>query len=117
MPANNGCESYKVKTDGPESHRNSSKPPNFFGSLFADARVSRKGTRRFQIFDHRAEIDRLGIERLVFCDLGAIQYLEPIALEHFLAAPAFESDDLTADAFFTGTVEITQIRAHQRTRG
>src|SRR5262249_1509774 len=65
----------------------------------------------------RAEIDRLGIERFIFCDLRPIQNLEAIALEHLFAAPALEGDDLAADAFFSGAVQITQIRAHQRARG
>src|SRR6266404_1904897 len=82
-------------------------------ALFADARVSGKWSGRLQILDDSAEIDRLGIERFIFCDLRPIQNLEAVALEHFFAAPAFERDDLAANAFFTGAIEIAQVRAHQ----
>src|SRR5439155_1991002 len=85
-------------------------------ALFADARVSGKRAGRLQILNDRAEIDRLGIECLVFCDLRPIQNPEPIAFEHFFAAPAFERDDLTAHAFFAGAIQITQIRTHERAR-
>src|SRR6266487_1757656 len=82
--------------------------------LFADAGVSGKRSGRFQIFDHGAEIDRLGIERLVFCNLRAIQHLESVALEHLFATPALERDDLPVNAFLSGAIQITQIRAHER---
>src|SRR6266436_648198 len=85
-------------------------------ALFADARVSGKRAGRLQIFDHRAEIDRLGIERFVFCDLGPIQHFEPVALEHFFSTAAFECNDLAVNAFFAGAIQITEIRAHERTR-
>src|SRR5262249_22157261 len=101
---------YNVKTDGPESHLTFCTPGRFLEvilRLFADTRVGGKRSGRFQILDDGAEIDRLGIERFIFCDLGPIQNLEAIALEHFLTAPALEGDDLAANAFFTGAVKIT----------
>ena len=122
MPAKEKLQGYKrynVKTEEPESHCNFSAFPALvpfwknLSDLFADTRVSGKRSGRLQIFDHRAEIDRLRIECFVFCDLRPIQNLEPVALEHFLSAPAFKCDDLTVNAFFAGPVEITQIRAHQ----
>src|SRR5437762_4699605 len=82
--------------------------------LFADAGISGKRSRRFQILDDGAEIDRLGIERLVFCDLRAIQHLEAVAFEHFFATSALEGDDLAVNTFFAGAIQITQIRAHER---
>src|SRR5207248_4469181 len=79
-------------------------------------RVGRQRFSRFQILDHCAQINRLGIKCLVLRDLGAIQDLESIALEHFFAAPAFERDDLSVNTFLTRAVKITQIRAHERAR-
>ncbi len=84
--------------------------------LFADARIRGKRAGRFQIFDDGAEIDRLGIERFVFCDLRPIQNLEAVTFEHFFAAPAFKGDDLAADTFFAGAIQIAQIRAHECAR-
>src|SRR5207248_11546226 len=82
--------------------------------LGTSARGNRERLGRFQVLDHRAEINRFGIERFVFCDLGPVHDAETVTLEHFFAAPAFEGDDLAIDAFFAAPVEITQIRAHQR---
>src|SRR5206468_5959657 len=85
-------------------------------ALFLGARICGKRVRSFEIFDDRAEIYRFGIKRLVLGDLRAIQNFETVTFEHFFAAPAFERDDLAANAFFTGTIEVAEIRAHQRTR-
>src|SRR5213082_159020 len=79
-------------------------------------RVGRQRFSRFQILDHCAQINRLGIKCLVLLDLGAIQNLEAIALEHLFAAPAFERDDLSVNTFLTRAVKITQICAHERAR-
>src|SRR5439155_7044565 len=85
-------------------------------ALFADARVSGKWAGRLQILNDRAEIDRLRIECLVFCDLRSIQNLEAVTFEHLFAAPALERNDLAAHAFFAGAIQITQISAHERAR-
>src|SRR5207302_743110 len=45
---------------------------------------------------------------------GAVQNFETVALEHLFAAPAFKRHDLPVNTFFAATIEITQIRAHQR---
>src|SRR5438445_7272504 len=71
---------------------------------------------RFQILDNRAEVDGLWIKSLIFGDFGAIQNFETVALEHLFAAPAFKRHDLPVNTFFAATIEITQIRAHQRAR-
>src|SRR5260370_5161036 len=84
--------------------------------LLADARIRGERFRRLQILDDGAEIQRFGIKGLVLCDLGAIQNLESITLEHFFAAPAFERDDLSVNTFLTRAVKITQICAHQSAR-
>src|SRR5260370_14040146 len=84
--------------------------------LLADARIRGERFRRLQILDDGAEIHRFGIKGLVLCDLGAIQNLESITLEHFFAAPAFERDDLSVNTFLTRAVKITQICAHQSAR-
>src|SRR4029450_7757006 len=70
--------------------------------------------RRFQILDHSAQVDRLGIKCLVLRDLRSVQYFEPIAFEHFLSAPALKGHDLTVNTLFAGAVEVTQVRAHER---
>src|SRR5213594_789275 len=91
-------ESYKVKTEAAESHRNfctcSSDFLVKFVQLLAHTRICLERFGRLQIFDHCAEIDRLGIEGFIFCNLRPIQHLEPVPLEHFLSAPAFECNDL-----------------------
>src|SRR5206468_2738546 len=87
-----------------------------WGLLFADARICGERFRRLQILNYSAQINRLGIEGFVLRDLGAIQNLESIALEHFFPAPAFERDDLSVNTFLTRAVKITQIRAHERAR-
>src|SRR5437867_11727454 len=69
---------------------------------------------RFQILDNRAEVDGLWIKSLIFRDFGAVQNFETVALEHLFAAPAFKRHDLPVNTFFAATIEITQIRAHQR---
>src|SRR5438128_976073 len=111
---------FKVKTEAAESHRNFCTCPSdvLVGlvRLLAHTRICRERFGRLQIFDHGAEIDRLGIERLIFCNLRPIQHLEPIALEHLFATPALERDDLAVDAFLSGAIQITQIRAHERAR-
>src|SRR5437867_10967931 len=80
--------------------------------------MRRDGKRfgRLQGFDHGAEINRFGINCSVFRDLRSIQHFESVALEHFLSASAFECNDLTVNAFFTGAIEITQISAHEGAR-
>src|SRR5579885_2740921 len=78
---------------------------------------TQRAARQFQILNHRAEIDRLGVNGLVFGDLGPVEDLESVAFEKFLAATAFESNDLAANAFLAAAVEITQIRAHQGAGG
>jgi len=40
--------------------------------LFADARISGERFGRFQVLNHGAEIDRLGIKGLVLCDFRSI---------------------------------------------
>lgn len=68
-------KSYNVKMESSESHLTFctlGRLLELILGLFADARVSGKGSGRFQIFDDRAEIDRLRIERFVFCDLRPI---------------------------------------------
>src|SRR5260370_26234678 len=80
--------------------------------LFADTRIRGERFRRFQILDYGAEVHRFGIKGFVLCDLGAIQNLESIALEHFFPPPAFERDDLSVNTFLTRAVKITQICAH-----
>src|ERR1700686_4705630 len=83
----------------------------------ARARVGRKRPRRFEIFDDRAQVNRFGIKRFVLRDLGPIQNLESVALEHLFAAPAFEGDDLAINALLAAAIKITEIRAHQRSCG
>src|SRR6266705_1494941 len=112
-------KSYNVKRESSESHLTFCTPGRLLEvilRLFADARVGGKRPRCFQILDDSAEIDRLGIERFIFCDLRPVQNLEPVTFEHLFAAPAFKCDDLAANAFFAGAIEVTQIRAHQRAR-
>src|SRR5262249_36779381 len=58
-----------------------------------------------------------GIIGLVFRDLSPVQDTEPVTLEHFFPPPALEGDDLSVNIFFATTIEITQIRTHQSTRG
>src|SRR5882762_4556262 len=48
----------------------------------ARARVGRKRPRRFEVLDDRAQVNRFGIKRFVLRDLGPIQNLESVALEH-----------------------------------
>src|SRR6266849_1306320 len=79
--------------------------------LRANGRVGRKRVACFEIFYNSAEINRLGIKRLVFGDLRAIQHSESVTLEHLFPASAFESDDLSVNALLAAAVEITQIRA------
>src|SRR5437016_8672696 len=81
------------------------------------ARGDSEWLSRFQILDHRAEINRLWIKSFILGDLGAVQNFEAIALEHFFAAPAFKRHDLPVNTLLAATIEITQIRAHQRARG
>src|SRR5438128_12093363 len=111
---------FKVKTEAAESHRNFCTCPSdvLVGlvRLLAHTRICRERFGRLQIFDHCAEIDRLGIEGFIFCDLRPIQHLEPVPLEHFLPAPTFEGDDLAVNAFLARAIQITQIRAHERAR-
>ena len=45
--------------------------------LFAETRISGERLGRLQILDHGAEINRFGIERLVFRDLGRFRTLKP----------------------------------------
>src|SRR6266481_8149725 len=80
----------------------------------ARARVGRKRPRRFEIFDDRAQVNRFGIKRFVLRDLGPIQNLESVALEHLFAAPAFKGDDLAINALLAAAIKITKIRAHER---
>src|SRR6202040_2640782 len=80
------------------------------------ARSHAQWLSRFQIFDHGAEVNGLRIKPFVFGDLRAVQDFETITLEHFFAAPAFEGHDLSVNAFFAATIEITQICTHERTR-
>src|SRR5262245_4556694 len=85
-------------------------------SLLAGARIGGEWVGGFEIFDDGAEVDGFGIERFVFGDLCPIQNPKAVAFEHFFAAPALEGDDLAANPFFAGAIEVTQIRAHQRAR-
>src|SRR5207237_5000851 len=73
----------------------------------ARARVGRKRPRRFEIFDDRAQVNRFGIKRFVLRDLGPIQNLESVALEHLFAAPAFKGDDLAINALLAAAIKIT----------
>src|SRR4030095_10894098 len=84
--------------------------------LTLQVRTRREGERlrRFQILDHSAEVDRLGIKCLVLRDLRSVQYFEPVTFEHFLSAPALKGDDLAVNTFFPGAVEVAQVRAHER---
>src|SRR5882724_670508 len=75
-----------------------------FLQLLADTRVSGKRPCSFQVLNYGAEINRLRVKRFVLCDLGPIQDLEPVALEHFLSAPALECDDLAVNTFFARTI-------------
>src|SRR6267143_7194725 len=79
----------------------------------ARARVGRKRPRRFEIFDDRAQVNRFGIKRFVLRDLGPIQNIESVALEHLFATPAFKGDDLPINALLAAAIKITEIRAHQ----
>src|SRR5678810_166122 len=80
-------------------------------------RVGRERLGRLQILDHGAEINRLGIESAILCDLGPVHDAEAIPLEHLFAAPALKSHDLPVNLLFPAAVEITQIRTHERARG
>src|SRR5207237_7167618 len=96
------------------------RSPNFKGrnpasaSIGSGARCDRQRLGSFQILNHRAQINRFGIKGLVLRDLGAVQNLKSVSLEHHFAAPAFECDDLSVNAFVAASVQVTQIRAHQR---
>ena len=83
-------------------------------TLQVRTRRDRERLGRFQVLNHRAKINGLGIKCLVLGDLRSIQYFEPVTFEHFLSAPAFKRDDLSIHSFLTRAVKVTQVRAHQR---
>ena len=107
-----------VPRKSPNNPARARHPENVFREMlrFRSPRARRHTKRlgRFQILDDRAEVDGLWVKSLIFRDFGAIQNLETVALEHLFAAPAFKRHDLPVNTFFAATIEITQIRAHQR---
>src|SRR4029453_1529275 len=86
----------------------------FVFTLQVGARRDRERLGRFQVLNHRAKINGLGIKCPVFSDFRSIQYFESVTFEHFLSAPAFKRDDLPIDSFLARAVKVTQVRAHQR---
>src|SRR5436305_1515730 len=89
---------------------------NKFANAKTRTRRDRERFGRFQVLDHRTEINRLRINRLVLRDLCSVQHFESIAFEHFLAAPTLECNDLAINALFARTIEVTQISTHQGAR-
>src|ERR1700736_2903461 len=70
-----------------------------------------------QRLHHGAQIDRFRIVSLVLGNLSPVHHFEPITFKHLFAASALEGDDLSVNSFFAASIEVTQIRTHQRTGG
>src|SRR3954454_9611051 len=77
--------------------------------LHPGTNVNGERFRRFQGLHYGAEVNRLGIVRFVFRDLGPVQHFESVTLEHLFAAAILKGRDLPVNVLLAGPVEVTQI--------